>query len=103
MSKDDEVGKIARKLLGRSLWGLLLVGLIIVVAWTLLDHFLPSGWWIVLVNVLGFLSTSYVIGVGTWQTLKLVISSSYAFFISLLVWAAMVFGLRTLMFSLLGD
>jgi hypothetical protein len=100
---EDPVGDIARRMISRSLWGLLIVGLIIVVTWTLLDHFLPLGWWITLINVLGFLSTAWVIGVGTWQTLKLVISSGYSFLIALLVWAAMVIGLRTLMFNLLGD
>jgi len=102
MKDEDPVGNIARRMISRSLWGLILVGLIIVVVWTLLNHFLPMGWWITLINVLGFLSTSLVIGVGTWQTLKLVISSGYAFLISSLIWIAMVIGLRTLMFNLLG-
>jgi hypothetical protein len=92
-----------RKMLGRSLWGLLGVGLIIIVVWSLLTHFLPSGWWITLINVLGFLLTTVIIGLGTWQALKLVISSGIAFLIAVLIWAAMVIGLRTLILTLLGD
>ena len=92
-----------RRMLGRSLWGLLGVGLIIIVVWSLLTHFLPSGWWIILINVLGFLLTTVIIGLGTWQTLKLVISSGIAFLVAVLIWAAMVIGLRTLILTLLGD
>lgn len=50
-----------------------------------------------------FDTTGPIIGLGTWQTLKLVISSGFAFLIALLIWAAMVIGLRTLILSLLGD
>lgn len=96
------MNEFAKKMLGRSLWGLLFVGLIIVVVWSLLTHFLPSGWWITLINVLGFLLTALIIGVGTWQTLKLVISSGIAFLIAVAIWAVMVIGLRTLILALLG-
>jgi len=92
-----------RKMLGRSIWGLLFAGLLIIIVWSLLTHFLPSGWWITLINVLGFLLTTVIIGLGTWQTLKLVISSGIAFLIAVVVWAAMVIGLRTLILVLLGD
>lgn len=92
-----------KTMLGRSLWGLLVVGLIIIILWSLAVHFLPDGWWITLINVLGFLLTTVIIGLGTWQTLKLVISSGIAFLIALLILGAMVIGLRTLILSLLGD
>ena len=100
--KKDEVSGYFRKILGRSLWGLLGIGLVIIILWSLATRFLPYGWWIILINVLGFLSTAWFIGVGTWQTLRLVISSGIAFLIALLVWAAMVIGLRTLILNLLG-
>lgn len=96
------MNEFTKKMLGRSLWGLLFVGLVIIIIWSLLTHFLPSGWWITLINVLGFLLTTLVIGLGTWQTLRLVISSGIAFLIAVAIWAAMVIGLRTLILTLLG-
>ena len=96
------MNEFTKKMLGRSLWGLLFVGLVIIIIWSLLTHFLPSGWWITLINVLGFLLTTLVIGLGTWRTLRLVISSGIAFLIAVAIWAAMVIGLRTLILTLLG-
>jgi hypothetical protein len=101
--REAEMNEYLRKMIGRSLWGLLGVGLIIIIVWSLATHFLPDGWWITLINVLGFLSTAVIIFLGTLQALKLVISSGLAFLFALLIWAAMVIGLRSLIFSLLGD
>jgi len=47
--------------------------------------------------------TILIIGLGTWQTLKISISSGVAFLLGVLVWVAMVIGLRTLILALLGD
>ncbi len=97
-----EVGHYFRRQMGMALWGLLFAGVVIIVIWSLLTRFLPLGWWITLINVLGFLGTTLVIGMGTWQTLKMVIPSGYAFIVSVIIWLVLVLGLRTLILGLLG-
>ena len=95
-------GDLKKMLVGRTIRRFLVTGLIIIIVWILAIHFLPDGWWIILINVLGFLSTAVIIFLGTWRMLKMVISSGLAFLFALLIWAAMVIGLRSLIFSLLG-
>jgi hypothetical protein len=99
--REERIVQIYRREMSRALCGLLFAGVVIIVIWSLLTHFLPLGWWITLINVLGFLGTTLVIGMGTWQTLKMVIPSRYAFFISVIIWLVMVLGLRTLILGLL--
>jgi len=91
-----------KEMVGRALSGLLLAGLIVIVLWSLAVRFLPDGWWITLINVLGFLSTILIIGLGSWQTLKMAVPSGVAFLVGSLMWVAMVIGLRSLLLNLLG-
>lgn len=64
---------------GKALFGLLVFGLIQVVVWALLVHFLSNGWWITAINVIGFLFTMVFIGLGIMQTLKIVMQTLPAF------------------------
>ena len=100
--REERIVQIYRKEMSRALWGLLFVGVLIIVIWSLLTRFLPMGWWITLINILGFIGTTLVIGMGTWQTLKMVIPSGYAFLVGVIIWLVMVLGLRTLILGLLG-
>ena len=78
------------KMTGMAFWGLLFSGLIQVVAWALLVRFLPAGWWITVINVLGFFITIMFIGLGTWRTLKMIMPSLLAFFIGLVIWFVVI-------------
>jgi len=100
--QSDRAGQFFRREMSRALWGLLFAGVVIIVIWSLLTRFLPLGWWITVINVLGFLGTILVIGLGTWQTLKMVIPSGYAFLVSVIIWLVLVLGLRSLILGLLG-
>ncbi len=100
--REERSGQIYGGIISRALWGLLFVGVLIIVIWSLLTRFLPMGWWITLINILGFLGTGLVIGMGTWQTLKMVIPSGYALLISIIIWLMMVVGPRTVILGLLG-
>ena len=100
--EDEGFAQIYKTMIGRAVWGLLFGGFVIIVIWSLLTRYLPLGWWITLINIFGSLGTILVIGMGIWQTLKMVIPSGFALFISVIVWLVMVVGLRTLILGLLG-
>jgi len=89
--------------IGKAFWGLLFAGLIQVVLWALAVHFLPAGWWITAINVIGFLVTIVFIGLGTWQTLKMIMPSLLAFFLGLIIWFVMAVLLRSFILGLLGE
>lgn len=91
-----------RSMMARSFWGLIVAGLIQVLIWTVLIRFLPSGWWIIGINILGFLITAIFIGMGSWQVLKVYMPSSIAFFIALTIWAIIVIGIRSILLNLFG-
>jgi len=101
--KPTKSGDYYRHFVGRAFWGLLLfAGLIPVVLWALAVRFLPDGWWIAATNIIGFLVTIVFIGLGTWQTLKMVMPSPLAFFLGVSVWFVMAVLLRSFILYLLG-
>ena len=99
-SREERRAQIYKHEISRSLWGSIIIGLIIIVLWSIATHFLPSGWWIVVINILGFLSATFI-GWIFWGTLKIIISSGIALLISIVLWILMVIGGRTLMLGLL--
>lgn len=90
------------KMTGRAFWGLLFAGLIQVVVWALAVRFLPAGWWITAINVIFFCITIVFIGLGTWQTLKMIMPSLLAFFLGSIIWFVMAVLLRSFILGLLG-
>ena len=99
-SSGENLAQIYKSELSRSLWGALIFGLVIVVLWSVATHFLPSGWWIVVINILGFLSATFM-GWTFWKALKIFISSGLALLISGVLWILIIIGGRTLILSLL--
>jgi len=86
----------------RSLLGVLLLGLIYVAIWAALLAFIPSGWWITVINVVFLIFSLVFIGIGSMQALKLFMKTVPAFFIALVIWFVWVVLIRSFILSLFG-
>ena len=79
-----------------------IIGLaIIVTIWSILSFSLPNGWWHLVINISGFLLTSF----WAWsmkKTLTLLINGPVAWVIAMSVWLVSFFGLRTIEVAILA-
>ena len=88
--------------MGKSLMGLLIMGFVIICLWAVALRFLPDGWWITAINVIGFIASGLIIGIGSWQTLRLSMPSLLAFILAVVIWLIVVVLIRSLILELLG-
>lgn len=82
--------------------GMIFWGLLFVVLWALAVHFLPAGWWIIAIDIIGFLVTVTAIGGGAWERLKRTMPSFLAFVLGVSIWAVIAVLFRYFILDLLG-
>lgn len=97
---EGRAAQIYKGMISGALRNLIIASVVIVILWSLATYFLPSGWWIVVINILCLLST-LVTGSTFFGTLKILMSSGLALLISVVLWFLIVMGGRTLMLGLL--
>jgi hypothetical protein len=100
--QENTVRKFYNDQWGGAFRNLIIFDIVIVFVWSLLDRFMPSGWWITAINIAGFIWSVFFVGIGIWEALKLRIPNGVAFFISIVLWWVIVIGGRTLFLTILG-
>ncbi len=75
--------------------------IIVIVIWTLVGHYVGSGWVLVIVNIVGFLM-SLVLLLPAFQALKVFMPTLLAWLCTLATWAVAVLLLRSLIAAWLG-
>ena len=93
---------LLRQWKSEALWGLIILGLVIVVVWAVLVSVLPGGWWITLLNLAGFFCTVFFVLMGVWQCLRMLLTPWLAFLFALLVWGFLVVVVRSIIMGLFG-
>lgn len=96
------MSNFARAQMVKAFLGLLFAGLIFIIVWAVLLRFLPDGWWIMAINIIGFLLSLFIIGMGSWQTLKAFMPSILAFILGVVIWFIMAVVIRSFILDLLG-
>ena len=86
----------------RALLGNLFIGFILVVIWALLVKFIPAGGWLTAVHIVGFLSTIVIIGLGSLQSLRMLMRPIFAWLLAPLIWVIMAVVIRSFILRLLG-
>ena len=74
---------------------LLIVSLIMILIWEALLFFLPSGWWIMAINILFFLGSFFLFYFSS-QFLKMILPTWLAFLCGFLIWGFIVILIRSL-------
>lgn len=95
---DDLTNRYFRK----QFWAILIGGVMLVTVWAILGRFVPEGWGLGAVNVIGFLLSIMFIGMGSQRALRWLMPSFLAWVLAFCVWAIMVFLVRSLILSALG-
>ena len=90
----------ARKVWGRGIRNTLIVMATVATAWTLLSYFLPSGWWLVVVNI-GSLLVTMAIAASLKLQLALLLPNWLAWLGSFLLWGIAALGVRTVELNIL--
>ncbi|MFC2018848.1 hypothetical protein ACFLU4_02675 [Chloroflexota bacterium] len=99
-AQEERVAKLYRAEASKALRNTIIANIVIVILWTMATYFLPSGWWIVVINILCLLGT-LLIGWFSLQALKIFIPSWLSILISGVLWLLLIIGGRTLLINLL--
>lgn len=99
----DQESDIKRKLfLNRALKNNLISGIILAVIWDILTWYVPTGWPITTVNIIFVLLSVWIFWWPFLSFLKTVLPTWMAWLVSLLGWAALFIGLRSLLDLIFG-
>jgi hypothetical protein len=86
-----------KRILGRSYFNVFLFGVIIVVIWEVLAHVIPEGWGMAVLNILAFLVSIWVFWWPLFGYMKVTMPTWLAALASVLCWAFLFIGLRSLL------
>ena len=94
---NEEIMKMAQ----RGFRNILIFNLFFVIVWAVIVGLVPSGWWIALINVLCFIATLLVLWWRSYSYLKPFLGGVVGFFVSLLIWVALVVGVRSVVLDII--
>jgi hypothetical protein len=98
----DAYLRMYRQLESRALRNLIIFDIIVIFIWSLLDRFLPHGWWITVINIVGFLFGVLWVYGAVVSAFERHYSKGLSWFLGVIVWAVLVLGGRTLFLIILG-
>jgi hypothetical protein len=85
-----------KRILARSYFNVFFFGIIIVVIWELLAHFIPEGWPMAVLNILAFIVSIWVFWWPLFSFMKVTMPAWLAALTSVLCWALLFIGVRSL-------
>ncbi len=95
-SSAELVAKERKRILSRSYFNVFFFGIIIVVIWEVLAHFIPEGWGMAVVNILAFLVSIWVFWWPLFGFMKVTMPTWLATLASLLCWVFLFVIVRSL-------
>ena len=91
-----------KRALGLYGWSVLYT-IIVTVIWTVVGHYVDSGWLLIVVNIVGFIMTAAILSAISLRALKVLMPTHFAWLCVLTTWIVVVVGLRSLIVFWLGD
>ena len=80
---------------------ILIFNLLFIIVWAMVVGLVPPGWWIALINILCFIVSLLILWWPSYSYLKVFLGGMVGFFVSALIWLALVVGVRSLILGMI--
>lgn len=95
-STEEHRTAVRKQILTRAYVNVFIFGIILVVIWEVLAHFVPAGWPMVVLNILAFIVSIWIFSWPLFCYMKINMPTWLAALASVLCWAFLFIGVRSL-------